>query len=232
MRIAVVDHQATFGGIVKLRRADRKLLHLVALGLAAALVLLPRAAEAQRLGRLFSTSDERALLDELRREQKIVAPDQQAVAEIVPDTPSVEQVTINGVVLRSGGVNSAWINGRQVDAGARTREGVRVDTSANRAGGVKITLPSGAETINLKPGQKIDVDSGVVVEAYERASGARAYTVFDRVSADKADTSERGVDAAPTENASVQMQGSSSNTDGVRYPEALLERIRRALEGN
>lgn len=217
---------------MKLRGADRKLLHLAALGLAAALVLSPRFVEAQRLGRLFSTSDERALLDELRRERQIVAPEQQSVVEIVPDTPSVEQVTINGVVLRSGGVNSAWINGRPVDAGARTREGVRVDTSGARGGGVKITLPSGAETINLKPGQKIDVDSGVVIEAYERASGAHAYTVFDRVSADKGDTSERGVDAAPAENASLQTQGSPIGTDGVQYPEALLERIRRALEGN
>ncbi len=232
MRIAVVDHQTTSGGIVKLHSANRKLLHLMALGLAAALVLPLNVAHAQRLDRLFSTSDERALLDELRRERQIVAPDQQAVVEIVPDTPSVEQVTINGVVLRSGGVNSAWINGRQVDAGARTREGVRVDTSATRGGSVKITLPSGAESINLKPGQKIDVDSGVVVEAYERATGARAYTVFDRVSADKADTPKRGVDAAPTENASAQMQGAPSGADGVHYPEALLERIRRALKGN
>jgi hypothetical protein len=232
MRIAVVDYQTTCGGIVKLRGADRKLLNLVALGLVATLVFPPRIVEAQRLGRLFSTSDERALLDELRRERQIVAPEQQAVVEIVSDTPSVEQVTINGVVLRSRGVNSAWINGRPVDAGGRTREGVRVDTSATRGGGVKITLPSGAETINLKPGQKIDVDSGVVVEAYERASRAHAYTVFDRVSTDKGNSSEPGVDAAPTENASVQTQGSPTGADGVQYPEALLERIRRALEGN
>ncbi len=194
-------------------------------------MLVSQVAEAQRLGRLFSTPEERALLDELRRERKIVSPDPQVV-DIVPDTPTVEQVTINGVVLRSGGTNSAWINGRQVDAGARTREGVRVDTSATQGGRVKITLPSGAETIDLKPGQKIDVDSGVVVEAYERASGAGTYTVFDRVSIDAAERPEAGTDAATTNRPSTQTQPSPTAPDGTQSPEALLERIRRALQGN
>lgn len=204
---------------------------LVISGLAAALVLVSFDAEAQRLGRLFSTPEERALLDELRRERKIVAPDPQ-VTEIVPDTPTVEQVTINGVVLRSGGVNSAWINGRQVDAGARTREGVRVDTSPADGGRVKITLPSGAETIDLKPGQKIDVDSGVVVEGYERASGARAYTVFDRVAIDGEAGTETGAGAAAPSNARPGEQAAPVGTEGGEYPPALLERIRRALQGN
>lgn len=211
--------------------ANRNLLRLVTSGFAVAFLLLPQAADAQRLGRLFSTPDERALLDELRRERQIVDPDPQVV-ETVTDTPLVEQVTINGLVLRSSGVNSAWINGRQVDGGARTREGVQVDTSATQGGRVKITLPSGAETIDLKPGQRIDVDSGVVVEAYERSSGSRAYTVFDRVTADAAQDRDSGADTVPPENASSPEQAAPVLPDGVQYPEALLERIRRALQGN
>ncbi len=205
--------------------------YLVISGLAVVLVLVSYDAEAQRLGRLFSTPEERALLDELRRERKIVAPDPQ-VTEIVPDTPTVEQVIINGVVLRSGGTSSAWINGRQVDAGARTREGVRVDTSPAGGGRVKITLPSGAETIDLKPGQKIDVNSGVVVEAYERASGARAYTVFDRVAIDGEEGTEIGAGAAAPGEARPGEQAAPVGAEGAEYPPALLERIRRALQGN
>ena len=205
--------------------------HPVIWGLAAALVLVSFDAMAQPLERLFSTPEERALLDELRRERKIVAPDPQ-VTEIVPDTPTVEQVTINGVVLRSGGTNSAWINGRQVDAGARTREGVRVDTSPAEGGRVKITLPSGAETIDLKPGQKIDVDSGVVVEAYERASGTRAYTVFDRVAIDGEESAEPGAAASVPGGAPPGEQAAPAGAEGADYPPALLERIRRALQGN
>ncbi len=216
---------------MKLWSKNQNVLRLVASGFVTAILLLPQVADAQRLGRLFSTPDERALLDELRRERQIVDPDPQVV-ETVTDTTSVEQVTINGVVLRSSGANSAWINGRQVDGGARTREGVRVDTSAAQGGRVKITLPSGAETIDLKPGQKIDVDSGVVVEAYERSSGSRAYTVFDRVSESPAQTRNSGADAVPPENAPSQEQATPVGPDGIQYPEALLERIRRALQGN
>lgn len=210
---------------------NRRVPILMAVGIAAVLMMLPPIAGAQRLGRLFSTPDERALLDELRREQQIVEPEPQA-EEVFSDTPSVEHVTINGIVLRSDGADSAWINGRQVDAGARTRDGVRVDTSATRGGRVRITLPSGAETVDLKPGQKIDVESGVVVEAYERSSGSRPYTVFDRVSADAERNADTKVDSAPPEKSSVQRQTAPAMPDSIQYPEALLERIRRSLQGN
>ena len=231
MRITLADHQATSGGIVKLLGKKPATFSLAALGIAAVMVIVPPVAEAQRLGRLFSTPDERALLDELRRERQIVDPDPQ-VLEVVPDSPSVEQVTINGVVLRSGGPDSAWVNGRHVDGGARTREGVRVDTSATRGGRVKIILPSGAETVDLKPGQKIDVESGVVVEAYEHSSGARSYTVFDRVSADTEQPSYEGEGTIPREDAPLEDPAAPARPDDVQYPEALLEKIRRALQGN
>lgn len=231
MRIALADYQAASGGIVNLLSKKAKMFPLAALGTAVILGILPPGADAQRLGRLFSTPDERALLDELRRERQIVDPDPQVV-EVVPDVPSVEQVTINGLVLRSGGPDSAWVNGRQVDGGARTRDGVRVDTSVTRGGRVKIILPSGAETIALKPGQKIDVESGVVIEAYERSSGAQAYTVFDRVTPDATQPEYGAAEAPPREEVPVEEQVVPAGPAGVQYPEALLEKIRRALQGN
>lgn len=212
--------------------AARTSLYVATLGVAAAFLLLSQEAHAQRLGRLFSTPEERALLDELRRERNIVAPDPQAVVTAVPDVPAVEQVTIDGVVLRSSGADSAWINGRQVSGGARTREGVRVDTSTSRGGRVKITLPSGADTIDLKPGQRIDVNSGVVVEAYERASDPGGDTVFDRVSSEAGGTLEPDPGSPPPENAPAEEGAGPAGPGRIQYPEALLERIRRALQGN
>jgi hypothetical protein len=231
MRLALADHQAAPDGVVTLFSKILQTFSPAAIGIGALLLTLPPVSDAQRLGRLFSTSDERALLDELRRERQIVDPDPQVV-EVVPDAPSVEQVTINGLVLRSSGPDSAWVNGRQVDGGARTRDGVRVDTSVTRGGRVKIILPSGAETIALKPGQKIDVESGVVVEGYERSSGPRAYTVFDRVSAEAARPSFDAAEAQPREDGPAEGQPAPARADGVPYPEALLEKIRRALQGN
>lgn len=212
--------------------AARKLSYLAGLALAAALLSVPHDVDAQRLGRLFSTPEERALLDGLRRDQRIIEPEPQSVVDIAPEVPMVEQVTIDGVVLRSSGANSAWINGQQVSGGARTRDGVRVDASAAGGGQVKITLPSGADTIDLKPGQKIDVNSGVVLEAYERADGSRGYSVFDRVSSDGDGGSAKEPGSTPSGNTPVQERQAPAGASGVQYPEAFLERIRRALQGN
>ena len=59
-----------------------------------------------------------------------------------------------------------------------TREGVRVDTMPDGKG-VKITLPSGADTIQLKAGQKIDVASGAVLDAFEYREGEDSRNAFD-----------------------------------------------------
>lgn len=212
--------------------ATQKMFYLAGLALVAACMSVPHDADAQRLGRLFSTPEERALLDELRRDRRIIEPEPQSVVDIAPEIPTVEQVTIDGVVLRSSGANSAWINGQPVSGGARTRDGVRVDASAAGGGQVKITLPSGADTIDLKPGQKIDVNSGVVLEAYERADGSRGYSVFDRVSSDGDGSLGQEPGSKPAENASDQGREAPAAPGGVQYPEAFLERIRRALKGN
>ena len=215
-----------------IRRLNSVIAGGMALGLAAGLAVAPLNAEAQRLGRLFSTPEERALLDELRRERHLVSPEPQSLVEVAPEIPNLEQVTIDGVVLRSSGANSAWINGRHVTGGDTTREGVRVDTSPAGGGRVKITLPSGVETIDLKPGQKIDVNSGVVVEAYERGSGPRGLTVFDRVSRSDIVVPESDSTENLDENAPAQTTQTPAIPQGGEYPEALLERIRRALQGN
>lgn len=133
----------------------------------AALVTQP--AGAAEFGRLFSTAEERRALDEIRREYEL---DDEPVPEPGPrqaenQEPAVSQLTINGVVLRSSGLNSTWINGSQVIGGTTTREGLRVRTEREGGGSVRITLPSGVDMVRLRPGQKIDVVSGSVLEAYQ-----------------------------------------------------------------
>lgn len=140
----------------------------------------PAPVMSQRLGRLFSTPEERTLLNELRNNRDLVAPEPEPLQQTTVEEPAVERLTIDGIVIRSGGANSAWVNGRPVSDGWTTREGVRVDAaSVGRSGRVKITLPSGVDTIDLKPGQKIDVESGVVVEAYEPLAPSDRTSVFD-----------------------------------------------------
>ena len=144
---------------------------LLSLGLITALscILLPGVADAQSLGRLFTTPEERANLDEIRHDPDFGKIEQIEVVRVVdePDGPVVPHVTINGVVFRSSGINASWINGLSVSSDT-TREGIRIETRQLQGGGtVKLALPGGLETIQIKPGQKIDLLNGGVFEPYE-----------------------------------------------------------------
>lgn len=123
----------------------------------------------QGLGRLFTTPEERAALNDIRNdpdfgkalEPQAIVQSEQASGPVVPN------VTINGVVFRSSGINASWINGSSV-SGGDTREGIRVETQRYAGGGtVRLGLPGGLETVQMKPGQKIDLTSGGIFEPYE-----------------------------------------------------------------
>jgi hypothetical protein len=191
------------------------------------------AGSAQELGRLFSTADERAVLDEIRRDRDVAIPEPEPQPVATVEAPKVEQLSIDGLVIRSGGANSAWINGRAVSGGWITREGVRVDTASVQGGGtVKFTLPSGVDTVELKPGQKIDVTTGVVVEVYERESRADAANVFER----PAPVTEEMVEAAadpspPAESESKKSPASTPAGTPRANPEQSSEQARRTVQG-
>ena len=132
-------------------------------------------ASAQRLGRLFTSVDERASLEELRYQSQFAtpAPAPEPVA-VVPGAVAqsasvVSSLTVNGIVRSSDGSATVWINGDQIQRGGSTREGIRVITTGPGGRNVRARLPSGVDTIDLKPGQKIDVLHGVVLEPYERS---------------------------------------------------------------
>lgn len=139
-------------------------------------------AAAQRLGRLFTSADERAMLDTARYEAQLARqrpapepepePEPQVVAPapVQPQGPSISRLTINGVLRRRGGPGTVWINGDRVEGGETTREGIAVDSARTAAGGVRLRLPSGTDTVALRPGQQIDVETGTVLEAYETTS--------------------------------------------------------------
>jgi len=123
-------------------------------------------AEAQDLGRLFFSVEERALLDDARRDMDLrQIPVQRSTRQ--PAQPSVTELTFGGSVVRGDGETTTWINGQRVLPGDATREGIRVAPTGDPGGAVRITLPSGVGSIELKPGQKIHVVTGTVVDAYE-----------------------------------------------------------------
>lgn len=133
-----------------------------------------------RIGRLFSTAEQRIALDRLRDrpavEQVVVTAALEAEPEPEPelafdpgpgrDAPALS-VTVNGVVLRSDGHRLAWVDGVEAGDGATTPGGVGIEVDRAPGGRVRIRLPERGVHADLKPGQTIDVARGSVFEAYE-----------------------------------------------------------------
>jgi hypothetical protein len=126
----------------------------------------PAAAQAQeRLGRLFFTPAQRASLDVARSQRARAAlstekPEQEA-------TPVPQTITYSGVLRRSDGKTTVWINNQAVhdreSAGAAAIVGrVRPD------GSVTLQVPQSGRSVSLKPGQSVELLTGAVEEGYSR----------------------------------------------------------------
>lgn len=127
-------------------------------------------APAPTLGRLFFTPAQRAALDEARRR-----PPAAARLEARPLPPAPGYVTLNGVVRRSDGTTTIWLNNRTLD-GRRTAEGLEVSQSkrAPGPGNVTVRVPQAGRTVDMRVGQQLEVTSGKVQESYQIAPRAEA----------------------------------------------------------
>lgn len=156
--------------------------------LVAVLLMAAPAANAQLFGRLFTDPERRADLDVVRDEHEYGKPPKAPEpVEMRKDSkahpPALPQMTINGVVLRSSGNDTSWVNGARILSGQATPEGIRVEPRRSTSPAVRLVLPSGVDTTPIKPGQRIDVVSGTIVETYREpareASPTRKNRLFD-----------------------------------------------------
>jgi hypothetical protein len=100
--------------------------------------------QAQEIGRLFFTPEQRAVLDGRRRAR---VPDKPAAAPVLA-SPTTR---LDGFVRRSDGRSTVWVNGDTVD-----------DSSPQSDGRVPVTVGDSAARVRLKPGQVLDRSSGEV----------------------------------------------------------------------
>lgn len=117
-------------------------------------VLAPLPLQAQELGRLFLTAEQRAALD-ARRKARI--PDK-PVATAAVESPTT---TVDGLVRRQDGRSTVWINGLPNPEGVQP-DGARVAPGRKGSPGVSITVGEGERRVELKPGQRLDRGTGEV----------------------------------------------------------------------
>jgi hypothetical protein len=125
------------------------------------------------LGRLFFTPAERARLDDLRHRPP-PPPVEVAKPEPPPPPPGPRYVTVNGVVRRSDGESTVWLNNKPV-RGQRTESGLVVAPARGQPPGhVTVRVAETGRSVDVKVGQQLEVNSGAVQEAYRTAASEPA----------------------------------------------------------
>jgi hypothetical protein len=180
--------------VQRLKSRVRRLLVMVThcAAMAALLGFYANAAAQDSYGRLFFSSEERRMMNDARNDWVEPSPVQVKRGETV-SAPVVDVISFDGKVERSGSRGSTiWVNGRPVLAGNTTVEGIGVNPSRGTSGETVFVLPpsdAGETNFSLKVGQKIAVQSGKVLDSYERRAAEDAESVF---AADKVPESDAG----------------------------------------
>jgi hypothetical protein len=134
-------------------------------GIAIAQAPKPAAREAEPVGRLFFTPAQRASLDVARSQRARTTLATEQVTEEVA-APTEQTITYSGMVRRNDGKSTVWLNNRPVNdqeaAGGTIVGRVRPD------GGVSLQVPQSGRSIDLKPGQSVELLSGTIEEGYSR----------------------------------------------------------------
>ena len=144
------------------------------------LLFLPTLAQAQPaypFDRIFTTPEERRMLDAQRRGEVADAPSGPAV-EVAPETDAVR---FSGYVLRSDGSQNVWIDGKsnlgQEVAGTASAAGA--EYGRLRAGEGSMEFRARDSRQRLKPGQVWLLNRNEVVEGYEAPADAPLPQLFE-----------------------------------------------------
>jgi hypothetical protein len=132
--------------------------------------LFPRIAySADGLGRLFLTPDQRSQLETVRaqRDRRLPAAADPEAPPVIATPTGPDVVTYNGVVRRSDGKATVWINGKPLNERSKGKNDSEVSVLGfRRDGEVGVAIPQAGRTASLKVGQSLAVTSGRIEESY------------------------------------------------------------------
>ncbi|HUO43845.1 MAG TPA: hypothetical protein VMT94_02900 [Burkholderiales bacterium] len=151
------------------------------------------------LGRLFFTPTQRAALDGARK--------QNVQTEIGNDNPQEaaplpQNISINGVVRRSDGKTTVWVNNRAITERQSNSVNIVPYKNSNR---VKLTTPDSGHSIDLKVGQTVELTTGAIAEGTSHPVPAT--------------TQNGSVTAAGANGPSAVQQAAPSGASGPTRPE-------------
>lgn len=130
------------------------------------LATAPLASHAEELGRFFFTPQERQALDAQHAVTPPAAsPSDTGAASAGNLGPSI---AVQGVVKRSSGKFTAWVNGTPYDessAGQLLR-------APGKNGAITITSPETKRPLTLKAGQTVNVGNGAITDVFQPAPPA------------------------------------------------------------
>lgn len=155
------------------------------------------ATAAEPLGRLFFTPAQRNALDAGKR---VGAPPPRA-----PEPRGPQEVRLNGIVTRSDGESTIWVNGRPSDLSPLPHVSVSVGTDPTSAQVRAPGVPGGRK---ISVGQSLDTRSGVVREAYAQGlrTGAAQNEFVETPSLDSTISRQTPTAARTNQDASVSDQ--------------------------
>jgi hypothetical protein len=128
----------------------------------AAVCAVGTAGAAQPIGRLFFTPAERAQLDNARAQKRVPQP--AAAAQPVDTRPETQVVTYNGIVRRSDGKSILWLNNKPGDE-KEALSGLAITGRVRADGGVTLQVPGSGSSVDLKVGQRAELQTGKVSES-------------------------------------------------------------------
>ena len=151
---------------VESRKAEVSNACLAACSLAAVILSFPTAAQQQEpMGRLFFTPAQRTSLDIARNQRARNTLATERTEEQA--APVAQSITYGGMVRRSDGKNTVWLNNQPV----HDREpvgGSAIVGQIRPDGSVTLQNPQSGRSVELKPGQSVELLSGTIEEGYSR----------------------------------------------------------------
>lgn len=121
------------------------------------------AVAAESLGRLFFTPAQRSALDGGKRigEPRV---------KRAPAPRGPRELKLDGVVTRSDGESTIWVNGRALDkrpASGRPASGISATTSSSDPAAARVKLGSARNAVQMRVGQRLERSTGKIAEPYE-----------------------------------------------------------------